>query len=59
MQKYKKEITEMLYLEIVNRYYYQHGASEAALKEDPCIDSVYKLFKEPELSTYRQTLRSK
>ena len=59
MQKYKREITEMLYLEIVNRYYYQHGASEAALKEDPCIDSVYKLFKEPELSTYRQTLRSK
>ncbi|MBO4402410.1 MAG: S41 family peptidase [Bacteroidales bacterium] len=58
-QKYKKEISEMLYLEIVSRYYYQKGESEAALKIDPYMQKVKELFQEKGLLEYRSTLKGK
>lgn len=57
-QKYKKEISEMLYLEIINRYYYQSGASEAALKIDPEIAKIKELFHQPGLTDYQKLLKS-
>lgn len=57
-KKYKKEISEMLYLEIINRYYYQSGASEAALKIDPEIAKIKELFHQPGLTDYQKLLKS-
>lgn len=35
LERYKKEIKELLYLEIVSRYYYQKGRLQASLQIDP------------------------
>ena len=59
LQKYKKEISEMLYFEIVGRYYYQKGQAEATLKIDPDMATVYRLFTDAKLSEYHKILKSK
>ena len=59
LQKYKKEISEMLHIEIVGRYYYQKGQSEAAMQYDPCLESVYTLFGQPDYKDYRKILGTK
>lgn len=41
---YKKEIRELLYEEIVSRYYYQKGRIMANLKSDHDIDEALKIF---------------
>lgn len=59
LQKYKKEISEMLYFEIVGRYYYQKGQAEATLKIDPGMATVYRLFTDSKLSEYHKILKGK
>jgi len=44
LQRYKKEIKELLYLEIVSRYYYQKGRVEAALLIDPEIIKIKEIM---------------
>ena len=56
-QKYKKEISEMLYLEIIARYYYQTGENEAALTIDPSIAQIKKIFHQTGLKEYQQILK--
>ncbi len=58
-QKYRKEISEMLCLEIVSRYYYLSGESEAALKIDPYIQKVHELFDKDGLPVYHSILKGK
>jgi len=48
LQRYKKDIKELLYLEIVSRYYYQKGRSEAALLHDPEINKVKEILQQKE-----------
>lgn len=55
LQRYKKEIKELLYLEIVSRYYYQKGRVEAALRIDPEITSAKEIIKDKE--KYMRTLK--
>ena len=59
LQKYRKEISEMLHVEIVGRYYYQKGESEAALQYDPCMETVRTLFGQPDLKEYHNILSAK
>ncbi|MBO4282674.1 MAG: S41 family peptidase [Bacteroidales bacterium] len=59
LHKYRKEISEMLCLEIVGRYYYQKGQSEAALLFDPDIKEVYRLFGDSKLTEYRRILKGR
>ena len=59
LQKYRKEISEMLCLEIVGRYYYQTGQSEAALRTDPCMETVHRLLDDPKLTEYHSLLKTK
>ncbi len=59
LQKYRKEISEMLCLEIVGRYYYQKGQTEASLLFDPDIKEVYRLFNDAKLTEYRQILKGR
>ncbi len=44
LQRYKKEIKELLYLEIVSRYYYQKGRAEASLLIDPEIIKIKEII---------------
>jgi len=44
MIRYKKEISEMLEIEIASRYYNQKGKIEASLKIDPELKEAAKLF---------------
>ncbi|MBQ5532725.1 MAG: peptidase S41, partial [Bacteroidales bacterium] len=59
LQKYRKEISEMLHVEIIGRYYYQKGESEAALQYDPCMETVRTLFGQPDYKEYRRILGTK
>ena len=59
MQKYRKEISEMLYMEIVSRYYHQKGLAEASLKIDPCMEYVYRLLDSNNLEEYHRILKTK
>ena len=59
MQKYRKEISEMLYMEIVSRYYHQKGLAEASLKIDPCMEYVYRLLDSNNLDEYHRILKTK
>lgn len=53
LQRYKKEIKELLTLEIVNRYYYQKGRVEASLQIDPEMIKAKELLHKPlEYSTF-------
>jgi len=44
IDKYKDEIEELLMLEIVSRYYYQHGKIVISLKNDPDADEAIKVL---------------
>lgn len=44
---YKDEISEMLRLEIVSRYYFQEGKVRATLSNDPEINKAIELFEDP------------
>ena len=44
MMRYKKEISELLMIEIASRYYNQKGKIEASLKVDPELKEAVKLF---------------
>ncbi len=46
LQRFRKEIEKLLYLEIVSRYYYQKGRIEAALYDDPQVEKVKKLLQD-------------
>ncbi|MEZ4798921.1 MAG: S41 family peptidase [Flavobacteriales bacterium] len=37
LQKFKKQISELLENEIVSRYYYQDGRIKASIPQDPCV----------------------
>ncbi|HRI27615.1 MAG TPA: S41 family peptidase [Chitinophagales bacterium] len=47
LQKFKPEITELLKLEIISRYYYQKGKVQATLNNDENIKKALALFKNP------------
>jgi hypothetical protein len=49
----------MLHVEIIGRYYYQKGESEAALQYDPCMETVRTLFGQPDLKEYHNILSAK
>jgi carboxyl-terminal processing protease len=44
--RFKKEISELLELEIISRYYYQKGKIEASLKVDPELEKASQLLKD-------------
>ena len=44
--RFKKEISELLEIEIASRYYYQKGKIEASLKIDPDLKEAAKLLKD-------------
>jgi len=49
--RFKKEISELLEMEIASRYYYQKGKIEASLKADPDIKEAIKLLKDNKMYT--------
>ena len=60
LDKNKKEIKQLLRIEIVTRYYYQRGKIEASLKEDAEIEKAIEVINNPKLyqsildGTYQQ-----
>lgn len=44
IEKYKDEIEELLFVEIVSRYYYQRGKLEAALQSDPVTEKAVEVL---------------
>lgn len=44
LNKYKKQIEELLKMEIISRYYYQKGKIEAALQDDPQLNDAISLL---------------
>jgi carboxyl-terminal processing protease len=44
---YKKEISDMLKLEIVSRYYFQEGKIRASLSGDPEINNAIEILEDP------------
>ncbi len=48
LQRFKKEIKELLYIEIVSRYYYQKGRAEAALLMDTEIKKAREIIEDKE-----------
>ena len=55
MDKNKAEIKEILGLELVNRYYYQKGVAEFALRTDKGVKKAIEILKN--LEVYRNILR--
>jgi len=53
--RFKKEIAELLEIEIVSRYYHQKGKIEASLKADPDLKEAVKLLKDTK--TYSSVLK--
>jgi len=51
---YRKEISEILKMEIVTRYYYQEGKIRASLSSDPEINRAILILEEP--ATYQSIL---
>jgi carboxyl-terminal processing protease len=51
---YRDEISTLLKLEIISRYYYQKGEIEASLKDDPEISKAIEIIDDP--STYKSIL---
>ena len=51
---YRKEIGEILKMEIVTRYYYQEGKIRASLSSDPEINRAIRILEEP--ATYQSIL---
>jgi len=54
LEKHRKEIKKLLGYELIGRYYYQSGKTEATLHADPFILESIKLFGDP--SRYREIL---
>ncbi|HOH99500.1 MAG TPA: S41 family peptidase [Bacteroidales bacterium] len=54
LDAYRDEISRMLRLEIISRYYYQRGKVESALSDDPDVVLAIQVLNEPE--RYRQIL---
>jgi len=48
LKKYKEQVTELLKMEIVTRYFYQKGKIEATLKDDPDLASAISTINDPE-----------
>jgi len=46
LERFKKEISELLEIEIVSRYYHQKGKIEASLRADPDLKEALKLLKD-------------
>lgn len=44
---HRKLISQILAVEIVQRYYYQRGECIQELKDDPALDAIVKLFSDP------------
>ena len=55
--RFKKEISELLEIEIVSRYYHQKGKIEASLKADADLEKASKLLKDEK--TYSSILKGK
>jgi len=51
---YRNEISEILKMEIVTRYYYQEGKIRASLSSDPDINRAIRILEEP--ATYQSIL---
>ena len=49
LDKNKKEIKQLLRIEIVTRYYYQKGKIEASLVEDPEVEKAIGVINDPDL----------
>lgn len=47
LDTHRKEISGILAMEILKRYYYQRGQAIESLKNDVCLDEVVKLFGNP------------
>lgn len=47
LDTHRKEISGILAMEILKRYYYQRGQAIESLKNDVCLDEVVKLFGKP------------
>ncbi len=47
LDTHRKEISGILAMEILKRYYYQRGQAIESLKNDVCLDEVVKLFSKP------------
>ncbi|MDR1181038.1 MAG: S41 family peptidase [Bacteroidales bacterium] len=46
LMRFKKDISELLELEIISRYYYQKGKIQASIKVDPDIKEASQLLKD-------------
>lgn len=51
LERFKKEITNMISSEIVKRYYYQKGEMIQALKDDNVLDKAVEVLSNPALYT--------
>lgn len=49
IDKNKKEIKQLLRIEIVTRYYYQKGKVQSSLKDDPEVAKAIEVFNNPNL----------
>ena len=54
---FKKEITELLRMEIAKRYFYQKGGYQEALKDDQWVNKAIKLLENP--NDYKALLTAK
>ncbi|MFT3737305.1 MAG: S41 family peptidase [Breznakibacter sp.] len=59
MDLFKDEITDLLALEIVKRYYYQKGAYEYSIKTDAELNKALELFSSQQNNTYYGLLSGK
>jgi carboxyl-terminal processing protease len=48
LKKYKEQVTELLKMEIVTRYFYQKGKIESTLKDDPDLATAITTINDPE-----------
>jgi carboxyl-terminal processing protease len=55
LTRFKKEISQLLAIEIASRYYHQKGKIEASLKADPDLEEAAKLLKDNK--TYSSVLK--
>jgi len=47
LQTFKKEISQLLYQELANRYFYQNGRIKASLSDDPELNRAVELLNNP------------
>jgi len=55
LERYKDQVTAMISVEIVKRYYYKKGAVIESLKNDPVLEKAISVLGDKEL--YVSTLR--